>query len=1402
MVDLWDTDLHNARTLVRVANDYASLYSTQSNKSEHLKYITIIRAKVASLKKAVNNLEIMLSDMDSQPENVALKQARRRDLDEIVFSVRSLELMLKNTSTENNYSPTRYNNTVLSPTDVNNMTNSDVSYYRDTLIKMQDDELDLLDTSASAIKNISSNIRDEVGLHNRLLGDVSTSMDQADSYVNRNRDRFNEIILRSNKRQLMLIIMFLENTFKEEEIKGYLAKVKKFAISEDDKARMRSLQDSTSISSKKAIKVEEEDETLADKDELTFEEQESLLEKMDILDTKMTIYDETSGRGDSSKHRVTATDDADDNSNAQGKESDGTGDATTMRADEIQPDYKTILIERDGEIDLKRRKLPCCMMEQEIVDSIRNHDVVLVTGDTGTGKSTQIPQFLYENGFCIDNKIIGITQTRRVACMAIAKQIGMELSSRHLVGYQIRYDKSYNERSCKIKLMTDGILINELKRDILLSIDDKEGTHDYFSKYSVIIIDEAHERKINSDVLIGLLSQIVKLRRKKYRENREMLPLKLVIMSATIRKEDFLESKLFERIKHVHVPSEQVNYTVHYNKSTPSNYLAETKRKILQIHRRLPPGSVLVFLTGKQELYDLKRLLLSSRRRRSVGTDATATCAGAGTDAGTDTMGTATGADADLDPGAKATATITSTTTNNTETKTASINRNSDVEEVKDDDEIFELNEDEEYVDTDADEKLTGDSEDEERYCKIESQYELQALTDNYKKSVDCKWLGSDGGGRLNVKILHASQTNYQQMNCFMLPDDDERIVILSTNVAETAITIPNIRYCKYLNTIEELNRYVVDSGKEKRKVFNNDKEYENFEIFNISKSSANQRAGRCGRLGHGHCYRLYTNAVFENTFPEQSPVEILETNLCSMVLLLVSMGINPHSFTYLTGPPRGHIDNAIRALVVLGIIEVDQKETKRKMDDNCMFNDPFLLTPAEVTSSGNGGSTSTNADYRRSKLEVTKLGRCVSLMPLEPRYAKMIYCVLSRRVKSVNFISMAFLVVAVLSFNGPFFIHSNMSGDAVVDQLGSSDHVDGLKNISGKYSDGSRSSADKSNDGSRSSADKSNDGSRSSASKGSAGAGRSWTNDLEKYVWLLRGYSRAESKVGFCNSQNVNPRALAEVFLQANQIHQIISINFPKLSVKVDFERLEKLKRQELSVLGECVVEGLVDRVAVGVRHLGAEYAGSDEGKSVNRSYRCAKMGVVPVYLPSNYPKHECVAYNYLMGDERIKMCNVVPVNPTHLAVVNSKLVTSREIERNPEPRYENGAVWAYVRLYYQPLSYFLTTAKTKLPEEHPLVLRAFSAAFCFGQIYSKLAEFSDRLAVGKGDFFAPVGKRSVLRSFIAKLQKFGVYNRNAFESVYKRDRKFLFEEYRSLLRGDVPQLEEVYQALPVQIN
>ncbi|UKK00522.2 DEAD-box family helicase [Theileria orientalis] len=818
---------------------------------------------------------------------------------------------------------------------------------------------------------------------------------------------------------------------------------------------------------------------------------------------------------------------------------------------------------------------------------------------------------------------------------------------------------------------------------------------------------------------------------------------------------------------------------------TPVNYLNETKRKICQIHKRLPPGSILVFLTGKQELYDLKRLLLINKASRgSVGT-----------------IGN--------------TNDVTTAATDNKDSKTSETNRDSAINELRDDDEIFELNE-EEYVDTDADEESTGDTEDEKAYCGIELQvgeesssgpekkgktskvesenkledeekvdvveeeweeYELKALTDNYKKSVDCKWLGSDGGGRLNVKILHASQTNYQQMNCFMLPDDNERIVILSTNVAETSITIPNIRYCKYLNIIDDSNRYVVDSGKEKRKVFNNDKEYENFEIFNISKSSANQRAGRCGRLGHGHCYRLYTNSVFENMFPDQSPVEILETNLCSMVLLLVSMGINPHSFTYLTAPPRGHIDNAIKALLVLGIIEIYQKETKKKIDYNSIFNDPFLLTPEEVTTGSTSTSTSTNnkTNYYGSKLEVTKLGRCVSLIPLEPRYAKMIYCLLSRNVKNVNFISIAFLVVAILSFNGPFFIHSNKSSDPVVDQLGSSDHVDGNNNVSGSGGDSNRSST---------------------------GKGRNWTNDLEKYVWLLCGYSKAESKVGFCNAFNVNPRALSEVFLQANQIHQIISLNFPKLSVRVDFDHLEKLKGQESSILGDCIVEGLVDRVAVGVRHLGAEYTHGNEGKIGNRSYRCDKMGTVPVYLPSNYPKHECVAYNYLMGDERIKMCNIVPVNPTHLAIINSKLVVAKEIERNPVPYYENGSVWAYVRRYYQPLSYFLTTAKTKLPEEHPLVLRAFSAAFCCGQIYPKLAEFSDRLVVGKGDFFSPIGKRSALRNFIEKLLKFRVYNRNTFESVYKMDRKFLFEEYRSLLRGDVPQLEEVYQALPVQTH
>ena len=147
----------------------------------------------------------------------------------------------------------------------------------------------------------------------------------------------------------------------------------------------------------------------------------------------------------------------------------------------------------------------------------------------------------------------------------------------------------------KIKFMTDGVLLREVERDFLLT------------KYSVIIIDEAHERSVFTDILIGLLSRIVPLRLKKTPDS----PLKVIIMSATLRVEDFTSNiKLFKLSPPViNVESRQFPVTVHFNKITNQNYLGDAFRKVCKIHNTLPDGGILVFVTGQQEVNTLVRKL-------------------------------------------------------------------------------------------------------------------------------------------------------------------------------------------------------------------------------------------------------------------------------------------------------------------------------------------------------------------------------------------------------------------------------------------------------------------------------------------------------------------------------------------------------------------------------------------------------------------------------------------------------------------------------------------------------------------------------------------------------------------------------------------------------------------------
>ncbi|CAH9125888.1 unnamed protein product [Cuscuta epithymum] len=265
---------------------------------------------------------------------------------------------------------------------------------------------------------------------------------------------------------------------------------------------------------------------------------------------------------------------------------------------------------RPKEVEDKRKNLPIVMMEQEIMEAINDNTCVIICGETGCGKTTQVPQFLYEAGFGLHSRrggIIGVTQPRRVAVLATAKRVAFELGF-HLgkeVGFQVRHDRKVGN-NCSIKFMTDGILLREVQNDFLLR------------RYSVIILDEAHERSLNTDILVGMLSRVIRERQREFLEQQKKIlsgntisdeekiyPLKLVLMSATLRVEDFVAGgRVFpDPPPIIEVPTRQYPVTTHFSKRTEIvDYVGQAYKKVLSIHKRLPAGGILIFVTGQREV--------------------------------------------------------------------------------------------------------------------------------------------------------------------------------------------------------------------------------------------------------------------------------------------------------------------------------------------------------------------------------------------------------------------------------------------------------------------------------------------------------------------------------------------------------------------------------------------------------------------------------------------------------------------------------------------------------------------------------------------------------------------------------------------------------------------------------
>ena len=462
-----------------------------------------------------------------------------------------------------------------------------------------------------------------------------------------------------------------------------------------------------------------------------------------------------------------------------------------MTASPIPPDQTPPVNEREA---LRRasvpaisypEQLPVTQRRQDIADALQKHQVIVVAGETGSGKTTQIPKICLELGYGVKG-LIGHTQPRRLAARSVATRIAQELQVPlgAQVGYQVRFS-DHTAPGTLIKLMTDGILLAEIQHDRLLK------------KYEVLIIDEAHERSLNIDFLLGYLRQLLPRRP----------DLKVIITSATIDVEKFSAhfggapvisvSGRTWPVEILYRPPEAASDEGRADDSLAGSVLA-VLAEIEQSERRerRAPGDVLVFLSGEREIRDLALELRKHPPR-------------------------------------------------NTE-----------------------------------------------------------------------------------VLPLYARLTPAEQARIFA-PHTGRRI-ILSTNVAETSLTVPGIIY-------------VIDAGYARISRYSVQSKVQRLPIERISQASANQRAGRCGRVANGICYRLYSEEDFLSR-PLFTDPEIQRTSLASVILQMLMLGLGDiDAFPFVERPERKAINDVFKLLFELGAIDRERKVTANGRKMAAMPTDPRL---------------------------------------------------------------------------------------------------------------------------------------------------------------------------------------------------------------------------------------------------------------------------------------------------------------------------------------------------------------------------------------------------------------------------------------------------------------------------
>lgn len=229
-------------------------------------------------------------------------------------------------------------------------------------------------------------------------------------------------------------------------------------------------------------------------------------------------------------------------------------------------------------IQEQREYLPVFQIRNELIKLINDHKIIIIVGETGSGKTTQLTQYLAEEGYS-KYGTVGCTQPRRVAAVSVAKRVAEETGTKlkEKVGYAIRFEDCTSKQT-QIKYMTDGVLLRESLNDPDLEI------------YSAIVMDEAHERSLHTDVLFGILKKVAQRRR----------DIKIIVTSATMNSEKF--SKFFGNAPIFKIPGRTFKVDVRFAEKTVEDYVDGAIKKAIEIHIKEPPGDILIFMTGQEDI--------------------------------------------------------------------------------------------------------------------------------------------------------------------------------------------------------------------------------------------------------------------------------------------------------------------------------------------------------------------------------------------------------------------------------------------------------------------------------------------------------------------------------------------------------------------------------------------------------------------------------------------------------------------------------------------------------------------------------------------------------------------------------------------------------------------------------